>query len=133
MPDHTPLLTRYYDAFNLGDTAGLLACLSDDVVHDINQSERVVGRDAFGRFMERMNRCYRERITDLVLFTGRDGNRAAAEYTVNGMYLHDDAGLPPARGQTYILAGGAFFAFTGGKISRVTNYYNLQQWLQQVQ
>jgi steroid delta-isomerase-like uncharacterized protein len=127
------LIRRYYDAFNVGDMETMLGCLSEDVVHEINQSGRVTGRQAFARFMERMNRNYRERLTDVLVFTTSDAGRAAAEYTVNGMYLQTDAGLPPARGQTYTLAGGAFFAITGERISRVTNYYNLQEWLRQVQ
>lgn len=133
MTDPIPLIRRYYDAFNLGDMEAMISCLSEDVVHEINQSGRVTGRQAFARFMERMNRCYRERLTNVEVFTSSQTARAAAEYTVNGMYLQTDAGLPPARGQTYTLAGGAFFAITGDKISRVTNYYNLQDWLRQVQ
>jgi hypothetical protein len=31
-----------------------------------------------------------------------------------------------------VLPGGAFFEFAGGRISRVTNYYNLQDWIDQV-
>jgi hypothetical protein len=27
---------------------------------------------------------------------------------------------------------GAFFELTGGQVQRVTNYYNLQDWLQMV-
>ena len=52
--------------------------------------------------------------------------------TVLGEYLKTDEGLPPAKGQTYRLPGGAFFEIRGGKIARVTNYYNLQDWLRQV-
>jgi steroid delta-isomerase-like uncharacterized protein len=133
MIDTTALILRYYEAFNLGDMDAMLGCLSDDVVHGINQSGRVTGREPFRRFMDRMNRCYRERLTEVVVFTSPDATRAAAEYVVNGMYLATDAGLPPARGQTYVLPGGAFFTVKEGKISRVTNYYNLQDWLRQVQ
>lgn len=132
MTDTAALIRRYYEAFNLGDMETMLGCLSDDVVHDINQSGRVTGREPFRRFMERMNRCYRERLTDVVIFTTADATRAAAEYVVNGMYLATDAGLPPARGQTYVLPGGAFFTLKGDQITRVTNYYNLQEWMKQV-
>ena len=132
MTDTAVIIRRYYDAFNLGDMETMLGCLSDDVVHDINQSGRVTGREPFRRFMERMTRCYRERLTDVVIFTTADATRAAAEYVVNGMYLATDAGLPPARGQTYVLPGGAFFTLKGDKITRVTNYYNLQDWMKQV-
>jgi steroid delta-isomerase-like uncharacterized protein len=49
-----------------------------------------------------------------------------------GEYLARDAGLPPARGQRYALPAGAFFALMDGRISRVTMYYNLPEWLRQV-
>ena len=132
MTDTAALISRYYDAFNLGDVEGMLSCLSEDVQHGINESGKVTGRDAFRRFLDRMNRCYREQLSDVVVFTTADPTRAAAEYLVSGIYLATDAGLPPARGQKYVLPGGAFFSIKDGKITRVTNYYNLQDWLRQV-
>lgn len=126
------LIRRYYDAFNAGDMETFLGLLDDGVVHDVNQGGREVGRGAFARFMERMDRCYRERVTDLAVMVAPDGSRAAAEFTVEGTYLARDGGLPPATGQTYRLPAGAFFEVRGGRITRVTNYYNLQDWLSQV-
>ena len=126
------LIAEYYRRFNAGDREAFLALLADDVVHDLNQGGREVGKDAFRRFLARMDRCYRERIADVVDMTSADGTRAAAEYVVHGTYLAQDDGLPPARGQTYILPGGAFFAIHDGLIARVTNCYNLQDWLRQV-
>jgi steroid delta-isomerase-like uncharacterized protein len=40
--------------------------------------------------------------------------------------------LPEATGQTYHLRVGAFFEARDGRITRVTNYYNLQSWLRMV-
>lgn len=37
-----------------------------------------------------------------------------------------------AHGQAYVLPGGAFFELGGGLVTRVTNYYNLEDWLAQV-
>lgn len=122
----------YYKAFNAGDWEGMLSYLADDVSHDINQGGREVGRDAFRTFLARMNRSYREELRDIVVMASPDGARAAAEYVVHGTYLATDEGLPPANGQRYVLPGGAFFDLRGGKIARVTNYYNLQDWLRQV-
>jgi steroid delta-isomerase-like uncharacterized protein len=51
---------------------------------------------------------------------------------VHDEYLSTDEGLPPACNQKYTLAGGAFFKVRGGKVARVTNYYNLEAWLRQV-
>jgi steroid delta-isomerase-like uncharacterized protein len=126
------LLENYYAAFNRADWNAFLGMLTDDVIHDVNQGGREVGRDAFGKFMERMNRCYSEQIADIVIMPSADGRRAAVEFTVLGQYLRTDEGLPEANGQTYKLPGGAFFDIRGGKVARVTNYYNLQDWLRQV-
>jgi len=40
--------------------------------------------------------------------------------------------LPAASGQNHVLPGGAFFDIRDGRISRVSNYYNLRDWLTQV-
>lgn len=125
-------IRAYYDAFNRGDVEGFLALLTEDVVHDINQGPRETGRAAFRDFLARMNRCYAERIEDLVVLTEPTGTRAAAEFTVHGRYLATDAGLPEARGQGYVLPAGAFFTLRDGRVARISNHYNLQDWLRQV-
>ena len=126
------LIRRYFAAFNAGDTAGMLECLADDVVHDVNQGERRHGKPAFRAFAEQMARCYREELRDIVVMVAPGGERAAAEFVVHGCYLATDDGLPPATGQRYVLPAGTFFAFAEGRITRVTTYYNLRAWLAQV-
>jgi steroid delta-isomerase-like uncharacterized protein len=126
------LVLRYYAAFNAGDREAMLACLDDAVVHDLNQGPREHGKDAFRTFMQRMDRCYRERLDGIRVVASTDGSHAAAEYVVHGEYLVDDTGLPPATGQTYALPGGAFFELREGRITRVTNTYNLEDWIRQV-
>ncbi len=126
------LITKYYAAFNADDHAGMLGLLGNDVVHDINQGGRQEGKAAFADFLAHMDKCYRERLTDIAVMVGEDGDRAAAEFVVHGEYLATDEGLPEARGQRYVLPAGAFFELTGGLISRVTVYYNLGDWTRQV-
>lgn len=126
------LIERYYAAFNAGDMQAFLALLTDDVAHDINQGRRETGKDAFANFMTHMNRCYRERLVDFAIMANDAGDRAAAEFVVLGEYLATDEGLPPANGQTYRLPAGAFFEVRDGKVARVTNYYNLPDWIAQV-
>lgn len=126
------LIEQYYAAFNAQDMEGFLALLTEDVVHDINQGPREVGRAAFAAFLDRMNRCYREHIFDIEVMVNEDGTRAAAEFTVLGVYLATDEGLPEAHGQTYRLPAGAFFEIHEGRVARISNHYNLQDWLAQV-
>lgn len=130
--DTLALLARYYEAFNAGNGEGMLACLTDDVAHDINQGDRQSGKDAFRTFLAHMDRCYKERLTDIVLMADEDGRRGAAEFIVHGEYLATDEGLPEAAGQTYELPAGAFFEVRDGLISRVSVYYNLADWIRQV-
>lgn len=126
------LLQRYYAAFNAGDRETFFSLLTEDVIHDINQGGSEHGTAAFRTFMERMDRCYRETIEDIVLMADETGTRASAEFMVRGEYLATDEGLPPANGQTYLLPAGAFFTLRHGRVARVTMYYNLEEWLRQV-
>lgn len=126
------LILAYYDAFNRGDREGMLAMLTDDVAHDLNQGAREIGREAFRTFLQRMDRSYSEQLSDIVVMASADGLRAGAEYVVHGVYKSTDEGLPEAQGQRYVLPGGAFFTIREGKIARVTNYYSLTDWIAQV-
>ena len=139
------LILAWYSAFNRGDWEAMLGLLSDDVAHDLNQGQREFGRDAFRAYIVRMQRCYTEQLRNMVVTATPDGTRAAAEYVVHGEYKADDlsagppsAGsthaivLPPANGQRYVLPGGAFFDVRDHHIARVTNYYNLQDWVRQL-
>ena len=109
-----------------------LNLLTDDVIHDINQGRREVGKEAFTVFMGGMNTNYKEQLVDMVIMATEDGKRASAEFVVLGEYVKTDEGLPEANGQTYRLPAGAFFEIRDGKVARITNYYNLQDWIAQV-
>jgi len=126
------LIRAYYAAFGSGDREAMLALLAEDVIHDVNQGPREIGKPAFRQFLRHMDHSYREAITGLVVMVDATGSRAAAEFVVEGEYLATDSGLPDASGQRYSLPAGAFFAVAAGRITRVTTYYNLQDWLRQV-
>jgi steroid delta-isomerase-like uncharacterized protein len=130
--DTVALIQRYYEAFNAGDTEAMLACVAEDVVHDVNQGSRRTGKAAFREFTAHMDRCFAEQLENLAVMATADGARAAAEFDVLGTYIETDASLPPASGQTYKLAAGAFFEVRGGLIARVTTYYNLTAWMKQI-
>ena len=125
-------IQAYFDAFNAGDTEAMIACLSEEVAHHVNEGNVRVGKEAFRAFCAHMSRCYRENLTDMVIFGNSDGTRAAAEFIVNGTYLETDGDLPAAHGQSYRLPAGSFFSLAGDKITRVVTYYNLSDWIAQV-
>lgn len=126
------VITKYYEAFNKKDWNIFFDCLTEDVVHEVNQGKSEKGKKVFEAFMDKMNESYDETVVDLIVFSSDCGKHGAAEFYIEGKYLKTDAGLPEAKGQTYRLRVGAFFDIQGGKISRVTNYYNLNEWLSQV-
>ena len=125
-------IEAYYAAFNAGDADGMLACLTDDIEHRVNEGGVRRGKELFAEFCSHMGVSYREQLKDMVIFANDEGTRGAAEFVVHGEYLMTDPGLPEARGQTYILPAGAFFDMKDGKISRVTTFYNLRDWIAQV-
>lgn len=127
------LIQHYYETFNQRNITAFLNLLDNDVVHDINQSDTEIGKETFAAFMARMDDAYEEHIKDLVVMTTPDGARAAAEFIVMGTYKKTDKNLPAAHHQTYELRCGAFFEIKDQKITRVTNYYNMQHWLKQVE
>ena len=63
------------------------------------------------------------------LSPGQDIETASQTQTTLAMVVFT---LPEARGQKYVLPGGAFFTLKGGRITRITTYYNLQDWIRQV-
>jgi len=126
------LIKAYYDRFNAQDVEGFLALLSETVIHDVSQGGAEKGKRAFARFLGHMNACYREKVRNLAVMTSPDGKRAAAEFDLAGTYLKTDGKLPKAKGQRYRLRVGAFFEIKRGKIARVSNHYNMKDWLRQV-
>ena len=126
------LIGAYYAAFNAMDVEAILACLDDNVAHDINQGDRETGKLAFRAFLGRMDHAYSEQLRDIVIMTSEDGRRAAAEFIVDGIYKVADEGFPAAHGQNYSLPAGGFFEVADGKITRVSVYYNLADWIAQV-
>lgn len=130
--DTKSLIAAYYEAFNAGRTDDMLALLHDDVEHHVNEGGIRRGKALFAEFNAHMTDSYKENLTDMVIFANDAGDRAAAEFVVNGTYLKTDEGLPPAQGQTYRLPAGSFFTIRDGRIARVTTYYNLADWMRQV-
>jgi steroid delta-isomerase-like uncharacterized protein len=124
----------YYHSFNQGQFEAMLNLLDDHVIHDINQGDTETGKETFKLFLQKMNLHYKEQVKNLTLFyTQSSPLRIAAEFDINGSYLVSDADLPPANNQSYLLRVGAFFELNpAGLISRVSNHYNLQNWIRQV-
>lgn len=125
-------VTAYYAAFNAENPAGMLACVTPDIEHRVNEGGIRLGAAKFAEFCAHMGVSYREQLQDIEIFVNASGTRAAAEFVVHGEYLKTDPGFPEAKGQKYILPAGSFFDLSEGKISRITTFYNLNDWIAQV-
>lgn len=126
------VVRRYYDCFNRQDWAGMLGCLTEDVRHDINQGGTETGLENFKKFLNVMDEHYAEKVEDLCLMVSPNQTRVAAEFIIDGTYKKTQKPLPEAKGQHYRVPVGAFLEIRNGKISRVTNYYNLPKWIEAV-
>ena len=132
MTEAEKLIKSYYEAFNAKKYPEMLRLLSEDVVHDTNQGSRTVGKEYFEKFLKEMNEFYDEQLTSIVVMVHTEEKRVAAEFICSGVYKTTAQGLPPARGQKYKLPVGCFFEIENGQIARITNYYNMTTWLNQV-
>jgi steroid delta-isomerase-like uncharacterized protein len=126
------IISAYYEAFNDKRFGDMLDLVTDDIIHDTNQGERTVGKDVFKSFLADMNTYYDEFLDNIVIMQNQDGSRASAEFICHGKYKTTCEGLPPANNQKYELPVGCFFEIKGDKIRRITNYYNMNDWLMQV-
>lgn len=126
------LIERYFAALNAGDHEAMLACLADDVTHDLADGGREIGKHEFRWALGLRARHFRETVSDIAVMTGEDGGRAAAEFTVRGNYIATRPGLPAANGQSYSLLAGIFFEIDDGVFSRITEYRDVDGWRAQL-
>jgi len=126
------IIEAYYAAFNHGDVEAMLDLMDEHVVHEPCQGSPRQGVGPFREFLEHMNRCYKEHAFDPRILYSPAANHASAEFFLDGKYLKTDGDLPEARGQRYRLRVGAFFEIGGNRITRVSNHYNLQDWIDQI-
>ena len=127
------LIQRYYAAFNAADSEAMLACLGEDVAHDVNQGGRRTGKAAFRDFSRAhgplLRRAAGEHRGD-----GDAGRRQGRRRVRRARHAtsRPTRACPRPAGQTYRLPAGAFFEVRDGLIIRVTTYYNLAAWLRQI-
>lgn len=126
------VIERYFDLFNKGDAEGMLSLVDEHIVHEINQGKVQKGKATFREFLNHMNECYKEHLDNIVVMDSGNGVNYSAEFIVNGIYLKTDGSLPEARNQKYSIRAGSFFEVRGGKITRVSTYYNLPLWIELV-
>lgn len=126
------LIKKYYNHFNNQEFDQMIACLDKNVIHELNEGDAQQGIDKFKSFMKVMDEHYSEQVKELCVFQSENKNRYAAEFFIDGKYTKTQNGLPDANGQKYYIRVGAFFEVKDQKITRVTNHYNLKNWIEVV-
>lgn len=126
------LIERYFQAFNAGDHDGMLACVAEDLAHDVEGQGREIGKDRFRWYLGMRARHFRDQVSDLVVMVAPGGTRAAAEFTLRGSYIATREGFPQANGQSYSILAGVFFEIDDELMSRVTEYYDPAAWKAQL-
>lgn len=126
------LLQRCFEAFNRGDHAVVLACVADDVAHDVNDAPREIGKERFRWFLALRARHFRDRLSDIVIMTDEGGGHAAAEFTLRGKYVATLEGFPRADDQGYSLPVGVFLEVDEGLVTRVSIHFKLSDLIAQL-
>ncbi len=122
--DTEQLIAQYFAAFNHADWVGMLSLMSDDVVHDLNESSRQVGLEAFTEQLNASKQRFLEVISDIETEVTGNGERAISAYTISGQYLATAPGMPTARGQRYRITGKSIFDIRDGKITRIISEFD---------
>jgi len=128
----TTIIENYYQSFNQGNLDKMLELVAEKIVHEVNESQTQNGKALFKEFLNIMDEHYQEQVKNLVVFSSSTPDRFSAEFNIDGIYKKTQEGLPEAKNQKYFIRVGAFFEIQSGLITRITNYYNLKNWIQAV-
>lgn len=118
------LITRYIDAYNRKDVAGMVFVLSDDVtfenVSNSGSTLTLTGKQDFEAQARQVLPVFSEREQRVVSLTV-EGNRAVAEISYQATVAHN---LPNGwqAGQQIILRGVSVFEGKDDKIYRISDY-----------
>jgi steroid delta-isomerase-like uncharacterized protein len=126
------LIQEYFRFIHASEWVLASELLADQVLHDINQGPRVIGREPFYKYLVEMSRYYEEQVSELQILVSDDGLRGSVEYYITGRYKKTHGTLPRANGQSYEGYHGVFFEVEGSLISRFSHYFNFQSFLEQI-
>jgi steroid delta-isomerase-like uncharacterized protein len=126
------IVKKYYAAYNAGDAQAEAALMSESVLHESNQGKSTVGRKHYLEFSQSGKDSYKEKCTNIEYFTGANPENVLAESTVVGHYVKSVDGYPKAKNQRYQLRVVESFEVKNGQITRLSTFYNEQDWIRQI-
>jgi len=130
--DMDKMMSDYIAAMNAHDVEKLLSFFADDCVYECTPLGKVNrGKKELKDFFSSMFVDFPD--FKLEMKPGfNTGDRGAGEWVMSGTFAHSSIPGMPATGKSFSVPGAAITEFSGGKISRNTNYWNLAAFLQQV-
>lgn len=106
------LLERYFAACSKGWVDDVTDCFTEDaVIYDTNHAP-VVGREAIGRFWEKIAATWSGATWELHTYLGGD-ERAATEWSMHGQ----------AGGCPFTVRGSEHYDFVDGRIAQIRQYW----------
>jgi len=130
--DMEKMMGDYLAAWNTHDVEKLLSFFTDDAVYDCTP----MGKASRGRkelkdfFSSTFTNFHDFKIEMKSAFNA--GERGAGEWVMSGTFANSNIPGMPATGKSFSVPGVGITEYSGDKISRVTNYWNLAAFLQQV-
>jgi steroid delta-isomerase-like uncharacterized protein len=129
--DTETMMKDYLAAMNAHDAEKMLTFLTDDAVYECTPLGKVSkGKKEIKDFISNTFTDFPD--FKIEMKSGfKAGDWGASEWVMSGTFAHSSTGMP-ATGKKFSVRGSTINEFSGGKISRNTNYWNLAEFLQQV-
>ena len=130
--DVEKMMNDYLAAWNAHDVEKILSFFTDDCVYDCTP----IGKTSRGKkeLKDFINSTFTD-FPDHKLETKsgfNTGDRSAGEWVMSGTFAHSSMPGVTATGKKFSIPGATITEIRGGKISRVTNYWNMAAFMQQV-
>ena len=123
------LVRAWTDALNRGDAHAAASFFCEDgVFHDTGTGQRCEGRAACAQYWS-SGPFTDLKIVKTTFLTA--GTAFATEWVMTGVHGNDAPGLP-ASGRSFRLVGAGVGEIRDGRILRVTEYWNMAEFLTQV-
>ena len=102
-------------------------CVYEDVALGIINS----GKGEVGKFIEDSLVAFSDFKVETKSVFSSDNKKLVSEWVISGIHTGDFPGLP-ATGKSFSVRGVSIIEFQDGKIRRITDYWNLASFLEQV-
>ena len=130
--DTEKMMSDYLTAWNTHDVEKLLSFFTDDCVYNCTPMGKVSrGKQELKDFISNTFTEFPDFKLEMKSAFNA-GDRGAGEWVMSGTFAHSNMPGVTATGKKFSIPGATINKFSGGKISRVTNYWNLAAFLQQV-